>query len=50
MPGSKADQKALLKALKRKKLTRQQLRINATRVLRTARLLTEERAEAGQKE
>ena len=49
MPGSKADQKALLKALKRKKLTRLQLRINATRVLRTARLLTEERTEAGEK-
>ena len=42
MPGGKNDQKAILKALKRKKLTRQQLRINATRVIRMARKLTEE--------
>ena len=42
MPGGKNDQKAILKALKKKKLTRQQLRINATRVIRMARKLTEE--------
>ena len=42
MPGRKNDQKAILKALKKKKLTRQQLRINATRVIRMARKLREE--------
>ncbi len=42
MPGGKNDQKAILKALKKKKLTRQQLRVNATRVIRMARKLTEE--------
>ena len=49
MPGSKNDQKAILKALKRKKLSRQQLRLNASRVIRLARELTEER-EAAQRE
>ena len=47
MPGSRNDQKAILKALKKKKLTRQQLRVNASRVLRLARELTEERSAAG---
>ena len=42
MPGGKNDQKAILKALKKKKLTRQQLRINATRVIRMARKLSQE--------
>jgi beta-glucosidase len=45
MPGSWGDHRALLKALRWKRLTRHQLRINATRVLRTARKLTEARAE-----
>ena len=45
MPGSKADVKAILKALKqksaKKKLSRQQLQINATRIYRLAKSLTE---------
>ena len=50
MPGSKNDQKAILRALKRKKLTRIQLRLNASRVIRLARELTEERAAAQKQE
>ncbi len=50
MPGSKNDQKAILKALRRKKLSRQQLQLNASRVIRLARLLTEEREAARQTE
>ncbi len=45
MPGSKGDLKAMSKALGRKKLTRTQLRINAGRILATARRLTEARRE-----
>jgi beta-glucosidase len=50
MPGGKGDVKSMRKALKKRKLSRLQLRINATRVLRTARSLTEARAEANQEE
>ena len=49
MPGGKGDWKAIRRALGRKKLTRLQLRINATRVLNLARRLTAERA-AGKRE
>ena len=43
MPGSAGDQKAILKALKKKKLSRKQLQINASRVLRMASRLHAER-------
>ncbi len=43
MPGSAGDQKAILKALKKKKLSRRQLQINASRVLRMAGKLHAER-------
>ena len=43
MPGSADDQKAILKALKKKKLSRKQLQINASRVLRMASRLHAER-------
>ena len=43
MPGSLDDQKAILKALKKKKLSRKQLQINASRVLRMASRLHAER-------
>ncbi len=46
MPGGKGDVAAIRKALKRRKLSRLQLRVNASRVYRTARRLTEERAAA----
>ena len=46
MPGGKGDVKAILKALKKKKLSRKQLRINASRLIRVARELTEEREKA----
>ncbi len=46
MPGSKNDQKAILRALKRRKLRREQLMLNASRVLRMARELTEERKQS----
>ena len=36
MPGSKAEYKALLKALKDKKISRRQLEINASRIIKTA--------------
>ena len=50
MPGSKNDQKAILRALKRRKLSHIQLRLNASRVIRLARELTEERAAAEKQE
>ena len=43
MPGGKGDQKAMLKALKKKKLSRRQLQLNASRVLHMAQKLTGER-------
>ena len=46
MPGGRGDWKAIRKALKRKKLTYIQMRVNATRVLDLARRLTAERAAA----
>ena len=45
MPGSRNDQKAILRALKRRKLRREQLLENASRVIRMARELTAEREE-----
>ncbi len=44
MPGSMSDFKAMRKGLKRGTVTRRQLQINASRVARTARMLTEEAA------
>ena len=46
MPGGKGDWKAILKAAKKKKLSRRQLELNASRVLRLAKKLTQEQAEA----
>ena len=46
MPGGRGDWKSIRKALNRKKLTRIQLRVNATRVLALARRLTAEQAAA----
>ena len=42
MPGGKGDWKAILKARKKKKLSRKQLEQNASRVIRMAKRLTEE--------
>ena len=46
MPGGKGDWKAMEKALRRKKLTRVQLRLNAERVIALARRLHEAREQA----
>ena len=46
MPGGKGDWKAILKARKKKKLSRKQLELNASRVIRMAKKLTEEQENA----
>ena len=45
MPGSRRDLKAMLKGLKEGRVTRRQLAINATRVIRMAKKLTGEKKE-----
>ena len=47
MPGSQGDLKAMMKGLKDGTVTRRQLMINATRVIRMAKKLTEETDCAG---